>query len=101
MVRTGFIYSFTHLLIYPLTHLPLREAGIYHIMRTVHLDIGINGAFLTRRWEQPENWMRLTRECGYTAHSFCGDVIDPFFSGDRAFQIEQALATREAAARYG
>lgn len=67
----------------------------------VRLDIGINGAFLTRRWEEPENWMRLTRECGYAAHSFCGDVIDPFFSGDRAFQREQAQATREAAQKYG
>jgi D-erythrulose 1-phosphate 3-epimerase len=67
----------------------------------VTLDIGINGAFLTRRWEEPDNWMRLTRECGYTAHSFCGDVLDPFFSGDRAFQMEQAAATREAAARHG
>jgi hypothetical protein len=69
--------------------------------RNLHLDIGINGAFLTRRWEQPDNWMRLTRECGYAVHSFCGDVIDPFFSGDRAFQLEQAHATRAAAARYG
>ncbi|HLV78764.1 MAG TPA: TIM barrel protein [Chthonomonadaceae bacterium] len=69
--------------------------------RTVHLDIAINGAFLTRRWEQPDNWMRLTRECGFPAHSFCGDVIDPFFSGDHAFQLEQAQAAREAAARYG
>lgn len=45
--------------------------------------------------------MRLTRECGYTVHSFCADVIDPFFSGDRGFQLEQAQATREAAAKYG
>ena len=65
------------------------------------LEIGINGAFLTRRWEEPENWMRLTRECGYSVHSFCGDVIDPFFSGDRGFQLEQARAAREAAAKYG
>jgi len=69
--------------------------------RSVRLDIGINGAFLTRRWEEPDNWMRLTRECGYTVHSFCGDVLDPFFSGDRSFQKEQAAATREAAAKYG
>ena len=67
----------------------------------VSVDIGVNGAFLTRRWEEPENWMRLTAECGYPSHSFCGDVIDPFFSGDRGFQMEQALATREAAAKYG
>lgn len=70
-------------------------------MRTVHLEIGINGAFLTRRWEEPENWMRLTRECGYRVHSFCGDVLDPFFSGDTGFQMEQAAAVRCAAQRYG
>ena len=28
----------------------------------IRVDIAINGAFLTRRWEEPENWMRLTRE---------------------------------------
>lgn len=69
--------------------------------RTVRLEIGINGAFLTRRWEEPENWMRLTRECGFSVHSFCADMIDPFFSGDREFQLEQARATRDAAERYG
>lgn len=69
--------------------------------RSVELQVGINGAFLTRRWEEPENWMRLTRECGFTVHSFCGDVIDPFFSGDRDFQLEQARAVRKAAAKYG
>lgn len=69
--------------------------------RTVSLDIGVNGAFLTRRWEKPDNWMRLTRECGYQYHSFCADVLDPFFSGDRTYQAEQAAAVREAAKRYG
>ncbi|MBI3910070.1 MAG: TIM barrel protein [Armatimonadetes bacterium] len=69
--------------------------------RTVHLDIGINGAFLTRRWEEPENWMRLSAELGYPLHSFCADVLDPFFSGDRAYQMEAARTTRAAAARYG
>jgi sugar phosphate isomerase/epimerase len=67
----------------------------------VHVDIGINGAFLTRRWEEPETWMRLTRELGYPYHSFCADVLDPFFSGDRSYQMETAQAVKEAAARYG
>lgn len=70
-------------------------------MRTVHVDIGINGAFLTRRWEEPENWMRLTAELGYPYHSFCADVIDPFFSGDRGYQLEAAEKTRAAAEKYG
>ena len=69
--------------------------------RTVTLQIGINGAFLTRRWEEPESWMRLTRECGYRVHEFCGDVLDPFFSGDRDYQVRTARQVREAAARYG
>ena len=70
-------------------------------MRTVHVDIGINGAFLTRRWEEPENWMRITAELGYPYHSFCADVIDPFFSGDRGYQLEAAAQTRAAAEKYG
>lgn len=70
-------------------------------MRTVHVDIGINGAFLTRRWEEPENWMRLTAELGFPYHSFCADVIDPFFSGDRGYQLEAAARTRAAAEKYG
>ncbi|NOZ28061.1 MAG: TIM barrel protein [Chloroflexi bacterium] len=69
--------------------------------RTVKLDIGINGAFLTRRWEEPENWLRLTAELGYPYLEFCGDVIDPFFSGDRAYQLRAAEAARRAAERYG
>lgn len=67
----------------------------------VRVDIGINGAFLTRRWEDPENWMRLTAELGYPYHEFCSDVLDPFFSGDKAYQMETAAAVAEAARQYG
>lgn len=70
-------------------------------MRTVEIDIGINGAFLSRRWEEPDNWMRITAELGYPYHSFCADVLDPFFSGDREYQLEAARATREAAQTHG
>ena len=38
--------------------------------------------------------MRLTRELGYPYHSFCADVLDPFFSGDRSYQMETAAAVR-------
>ncbi|HEY65212.1 MAG TPA: TIM barrel protein [Caldilineae bacterium] len=69
--------------------------------RTVKLDIGINGAFLTRRWEEPDNWLRLTAELGYPYLEFCGDVIDPFFSGDRDYQLRTAEAACRAAERYG
>ena len=69
--------------------------------RSAHLDLGINGAFLTRRWEEPDNWMRLTAELGYPYHEFCGDVLDPFFSGDESYQLETAQAVAEAARRHG
>ena len=69
--------------------------------RKLHLDIGINGAFLTRRWEQPDSFMRLTRELGYDYHEFCADVLDPFFSGDREYQLATAREIRDAAQRHG
>lgn len=58
--------------------------------RDLFVDIGINGAFLTRRWEEPENFMRLSAELGYPYHEFCADVLDPFFSGDKEYQIRTA-----------
>lgn len=68
--------------------------------RSVAIDLGVNGAFLTRRWEEPDNFMRLTREVGFRNHSFCADVLDPFFSGDRDFQMELAAQIRAAAERH-
>lgn len=65
--------------------------------RSVAIDLGVNGAFLTRRWEEPESFMRLTREVGFRNHSFCADVLDPFFSGDRQFQMEMAAQIKAAA----
>jgi hypothetical protein len=61
----------------------------------------VNGAFLTRRWEEPDNWMRLTREIGFSIHSFCFDVLDPFFSGPPDFLREEAEKTARAADTYG
>lgn len=69
--------------------------------RTVKIFIGVNGAFLTRRWENPESFMRLTRDCGFRYHSFCADVLDPFFSGDRAYQLRTARRIGRAAKKYG
>jgi sugar phosphate isomerase/epimerase len=69
--------------------------------RSLFIDIGINGAFLTRRWEEPENWMRLTRDVGYPYHEFCADALDPFFSGNTAYQLETAERTQQAAEKYG
>jgi D-erythrulose 1-phosphate 3-epimerase len=69
--------------------------------RKLKIKYGVNGAFLTRRWEDPINFMRLTRETGYRAHSFCADTLDPFFSGDRDYQLQTAREIRAAAAQYG
>lgn len=69
--------------------------------REVQLSLGVNGAFLTRRWEQPDSWMRLTQELGFKHHEFCGDVLDPFFSGDKAYQKQTARWVYAAAEKYG
>ncbi len=69
--------------------------------RTVRLQFGINGAFITRRWERPENMMRLTVETGYRIHEFCADVIDPFFMGPKEFLLDMAREVRKWADHYG
>ena len=69
--------------------------------RIVKVDLAVNGAFLTRRWEDPDNFMRLTRACGFRGHSFCADVLDPFFSGDRKYQLATARKIGRAARRHG
>lgn len=69
--------------------------------RTVDLHLTVSGAFCSRRWEKPESWMRLTAELGFPCHEFSGDVIDPFFSGDRHFQFVQARDARKAAEKHG
>ena len=69
--------------------------------RTIHLELGINGAFITRRWEKPENHMRLTAETGYKVHEYCADVLDPFFMGPMDFLLEYAAETKKYAEQYG
>jgi sugar phosphate isomerase/epimerase len=69
--------------------------------QSVTVNIGVNGAFLTRRWEDPENFIKLTRECGYKYHSFCADVLDPFFSGNKKYQLRTAAKIKKAAIKYG
>lgn len=68
--------------------------------KNIEIDIGINGAFLTRRWEEPENFMKLTRELGFYYHEFCADVIDPFFSGDYDYQKKIAREVKKYAYKY-
>jgi sugar phosphate isomerase/epimerase len=66
----------------------------------IRLDLGINGAFITRRWERPESMMRLTAETGYRVHEFCADVMDPFFMGPKDFLLEMAREVRQWADYY-
>ncbi|MCE5218233.1 sugar phosphate isomerase/epimerase [bacterium] len=68
--------------------------------RTLQLHLGLSGAFCVGRWEQPQNWIRLTSELGYSCHELNTDVLDPFFSGDRHFQLSQAREAREATEEY-
>jgi len=63
----------------------------------VSIRLGLDGAFATRRWEKPENIVRLTREMGYNTLEFCADCLDPFFMGDKQFQLEMAKQARRAA----
>ncbi len=69
--------------------------------RKVCLRLGLDGAFATRRWERPDNIMRITRQVGFDIHEFCADSIDPFFMGDKEFQMSLAQEIRAAAARHG
>ena len=69
--------------------------------RSVCMQLGLNGAFATRRWERAENIIRLTREMGYGVLEYCADVVDPFFMGDAQFRSEFAAETRAAAEEYG
>lgn len=66
----------------------------------VKIQLGLDGAFLTRRWEEPESFMQITKKLGYSYYEFCADVLDPFFSGDRCYQMETARKVKEAAREY-
>ncbi len=69
--------------------------------REVELQLGLDGAFATRRWENPENVIRITKELGFTVHEYCCDHIDPFFMGPREFTMEMARDVKRAAEHYG
>jgi sugar phosphate isomerase/epimerase len=68
--------------------------------KEINIYTAVNGAFITRRWERAENFMRLTAECGFKYHSFCADVLDPFFSGDRKYQLKTAREIKKMAEKY-
>lgn len=68
--------------------------------RSLHLDLGLSAVFAARQWAEPETWLRLTRELGYPWLEFSGDALDPFFSGDLAYQMQTAQQIRAAAEKY-
>ena len=68
--------------------------------REVVIRLGLDGAFATRRWEQPENVIRITKELGFNVHEFCCDQIDPFFMGPLESILRLAERARRAAQQY-
>ncbi len=68
--------------------------------REVVIKLGLDGAFATRRWEQPENVIRITKELGFNIHEYCCDQIDPLFMGPEDFVLQLAERIRKAAQHY-
>ena len=69
--------------------------------KKVHVDIGINSAFMTRRYEEPESWINIIRDMGFEYMSFDSDALDPFFSGEPDYLVEKAASIGETARRAG
>lgn len=67
----------------------------------MHIDIGLNTCCFTRRWEYPENWARLVHEAGFSYFQLDSDMLDPFFSGNEAYQLETARRLRLVSEKYG
>ena len=62
--------------------------------KKVHVDLGVNAAFMTRRYEEPESWARIIRGLGFDYVSFDSDALDWFYSGDRDYILRTAKETR-------
>lgn len=67
----------------------------------MHVDIGINSAFMTRRYEEPESWINIIRDMGFEYMSFDSDALDPFFSGEPDYLLDKARTIGETAKRAG
>ncbi len=66
---------------------------------STHVDIGLNSAFMTRRYDDPENWVGIVKGLGFDNLSFDSDALDPFFSGEMPYILEIARKTGEIAHR--
>ena len=62
--------------------------------KTVHVDIGVNAAFMTRRYEEPESWAKIISDLGFDYVSFDSDALDWFYSGDSDYVLRTAEKTR-------
>jgi len=59
-------------------------------MKNVNVDIGLNTCCFTRRWEEPDNWINLSKKAGFDYIQIDSDALDPFFSGDKEYQLRTA-----------
>lgn len=66
-------------------------------MSKIRVDIGLNTCCFTRRWERPENWLKLSKNAGYDYVQIDSDALDPFFSGDREYQLAAARTLKNLA----
>lgn len=65
-----------------------------NVGKTVHVDLGVNAAFMTRRYEEPESWAKIISSLGFDYVSFDSDALDWFYSGDPDYIIRTAKETR-------
>lgn len=66
-------------------------------MNRIRVDIGLNTCCFTRRWEHPENWLKLSKKAGYDYVQIDSDALDPFFSGDKQYQLATAKTLKDLA----
>ncbi len=58
--------------------------------KTVHIDLGVNAAFMTRRYEEPESWAKIISGLGFNYVSFDSDALDWFYSGEHDYVLQTA-----------
>ena len=70
-------------------------------MSTLHVDLGLNTAIMTRRFEEPSSWIEAVRQLGYRFMSVDSDALDPFFSGEQPYLMNAAKKVKALAADAG
>ncbi|HHY99080.1 MAG TPA: sugar phosphate isomerase/epimerase [Firmicutes bacterium] len=65
------------------------------------LHLGVNLCWARKRWPEPDEWMRLTREkLGLKYVEYCSDMLDPFFTSEPGRSLA-ALEIKQKAKEYG